>query len=38
MRIAVVCAGVIGLATADALRRRGAEVVCLEADTIPSGC
>ncbi len=32
MRIAVVGAGVIGLATADALARRGAEVVCLEAD------
>lgn len=32
MRIAVVGAGVIGLATADALDRRGAEVVCLEAD------
>ncbi|HEV7647612.1 MAG TPA: FAD-dependent oxidoreductase [Actinophytocola sp.] len=32
MRIAVVGAGVIGLATADALGRRGAEVVCLEAD------
>lgn len=32
MRIAVVGAGVIGLATADALHRRGAEVVCLEAD------
>ena len=32
MRIAVVGAGVIGLATADALLRRGAEVVCLEAD------
>lgn len=32
MRIAVVGAGVIGLATADALAWRGAEVVCLEAD------
>jgi sarcosine oxidase len=32
VRIAVVGAGVIGLATADALLRRGAEVVCLEAD------
>jgi sarcosine oxidase len=32
MRVAVVGAGVIGLATADALLRRGAEVVCLEAD------
>jgi sarcosine oxidase len=31
MRTAVVGAGVIGLATADALARRGAEVVCLEA-------
>ena len=32
LRVAVVGAGVIGLATADALARRGAEVVCLEAD------
>lgn len=32
MRIAVVGAGVIGLATADALLRQGADVVCLEAD------
>jgi sarcosine oxidase len=32
MRIAVVGAGVIGLSTADALLRAGAEVVCLEAD------
>lgn len=31
-RVAVVGAGVTGLATADALLRRGAEVVCLEAD------
>lgn len=32
MRVAVVGAGIVGLATADALARRGAEVVCLEAD------
>jgi glycine/D-amino acid oxidase-like deaminating enzyme len=32
MRVAVVGAGVIGLATADALLRRGIEVVCLEPD------
>jgi sarcosine oxidase len=32
MRVAVVGAGVIGLATADALSRRGADVVCIEAD------
>lgn len=32
MRVAVVGAGVIGLATADALARLGADVVCLESD------
>ncbi|MCT2586547.1 NAD(P)/FAD-dependent oxidoreductase [Actinophytocola gossypii] len=32
MRVAVVGAGIVGLATADALSRRGAEVVCLDQD------